>query len=69
MDWTVLFLVPRVPLHMVCPPRVVAYVWNIGFVDYHRIVKLYKDWTGLYSLLVPIILPLNVLTGMHGIVK
>ena len=34
-----------------------------------RIVGLYKDWTGLYSLLVPIILPLNVLTGMHGIVK
>lgn len=43
MDWTVLFLVPRVPLHMVCPPRVVAYVWNIGFVDYRRIVGLYED--------------------------
>ena len=37
-------------------------------MDYHRIVKLYKDWTGLYSLLVPIILPLNVLTGLQRIV-
>ena len=44
-------------------------IYVIGFVDYHRIVGLYKDWSGLYSLLVPIILPLNVLTGMHGIVK
>ena len=33
-----------------------------------RIVGLYKDWTGLYSLLVPFILPLNVLTGLLRIV-
>ena len=26
-----------------------------------------KDWTGLYSLLVPIILPLNVLMGLQGL--
>ena len=32
-------------------------------MDYHRIVGLYKDWTGLYSLLVPYILPLNVLSS------
>ena len=43
-------------------------IYVIGFVDYHRIVELYKDWTGLYSLLVPIILPLNVLTGLQRIV-
>ena len=30
-------------LCMVCLPRVVAYVWNIVFVDYRRIVGLYED--------------------------
>ena len=40
----------------------------IGFVDdYHtiRIVGLYKDWTGLYSLLVPHIPPPILLPGLH----
>ena len=45
----------------------VTYVRIIGFVDYHtiRIVGLYNDWTGLYSLLVPTIPPPILLPGLH----
>ena len=44
----------------------------IGFVDdYHtiRIVGLYKDWTGLYSLLVPHIPPPILLPELRLIVN
>ena len=43
----------------------VTYVRIIGFVDTIRIVGLYNDWTGLYSLLVPHIPPPILLPGLH----
>ena len=45
----------------------VTYVRIIGLVNYHtiRIVGLYNDWTGLYSLLVPTIPPPILLPGLH----